>query len=70
VIKAQRLAAGLTQQELAKQARTVQATVARIENGSTRVSLDLAMRVLLSVAPKGVEMKVGGKRKKVTVRAA
>ena len=60
----------LTQAQLGKEIGVAQSQVARIENSSHEVSLDLVLRVLLSVAPKGVEMKVGGKRKTASVKAA
>ena len=49
-IRARRKAAGLTQAEVAKMASTTQARVAKAENASQQgVSLDLAMRLLLSL---------------------
>ena len=48
-IRVRRKAAGLTQAAVAKKAGTTQARVAKAENASHEVSLDLCMRVLLSL---------------------
>ncbi len=68
-VRAQRVARGLTQAQLAKDVGTSQAQIARLENGSPKVSLDQAMRVLLELSPKGIALKVGG-RGKAQVKAA
>lgn len=48
-IRARRKAAGLTQAVLAKKAGTTQARVAKAENASQEVSLELCMRLLLTL---------------------
>jgi len=49
-IRARRQAAGLTQAAVAKLTQTTQSRVAKAENASQRgVSLDLSMRILLSL---------------------
>lgn len=68
-LRARRSAEGLTQAQLGKRIGSTQAQVARMENASPRVTLDLVLRALLAVSPKGVDMHVGG-RAKAKVRAA
>ena len=46
-IRARRHAAGLTQAEVAKQAKTTQARVAKAEHAHPEISLDLCLRILL-----------------------
>ena len=48
-IRARRKTAGLTQAQLAKQASTTQARIAKAENAYPEVSLDLCMRILLTL---------------------
>ena len=48
-IRARRKAAGLTQAQVAKQAETTQARVAKAENASPEISIDLCIRLLLSL---------------------
>jgi DNA-binding XRE family transcriptional regulator len=48
-IRIRRKAAGLTQAQLAKQASTTQARVAKAENANPEVSIDLCMRILLTL---------------------
>ena len=55
-IRARRTAAGLTQAEVAKRAKTTQARVAKAENANPEVSLDLCLRILLTL---------GGNSKKI-----
>lgn len=68
-VRAQRMAHGLTQAQLARDMGTSQAQIARLENASPKVSLDQVMRVLLELSPKGITLKVGG-RSKAQVKAA
>lgn len=48
-IRMRRKAAGLTQAQVAKRAATTQARVAKAENANPEISLDLCMRVLLTL---------------------
>ena len=55
-IRARRKSAGLTQAHVGKMAATTQSRVAKVENASAEVSMDLCMRVLLVL---------GGNQKKI-----
>lgn len=55
VVREARLAAGLTQRELARRARTAQSVVARVESGRTSPSADTLSRLLEAA---GKELRV------------
>lgn len=48
---------GLSQQELARKARTTQKVISKVENGQVSVGVDLLFKIL---KPLNLEMRVGG----------